>query len=128
MFKVFHICIMPAIRLSHTFGEATEAYETASTGRRTGASIRHTRGHAEEPTRRVLLTPDEVMRLLTVSAAPILAAKPGYYADPKFHGLFADSVDRTSGAVSALRFQPEPLPSCDDRRPDHSRCLRHGAH
>nr|AGO88428.1 protein of unassigned function [Methylobacterium oryzae CBMB20] len=33
----------------------------------------------------------EHVLLLTAGAAPILAAKPRYYADPEFRGLFTEA-------------------------------------
>ena len=56
--------------------------------------------------RRDLLTPDEVMRLpagamllLRQGAAPILAGKVRYFADPEFRGLF--DQPNASGLMNA---------------------------
>ena len=85
--------------VSRALGEATEAYETGSSGEtrqqhRIGAGTSST-GIANHLTRRALLTPDEVRRLpadrqvlLHAGLPPILACKLRYYADPEFHGLF----------------------------------------
>ena len=86
--------------VSRALGEATEAYETGSTGETrqqnrlgAGSSSAGTAGHL---VRRALLTPDEVRRLPSDSqilfkagAAPIFARKLRHYADPEFRGLLA---------------------------------------
>ncbi len=57
--------------------------------------MQHSHGSASHLVRRDLLTPDEIMRLpagamllLRQGAAPILAGKVSYFADPEFRGLF----------------------------------------
>ena len=71
-------------------------------------------GCASHLVRRDLLTPDEVMRLpagamllLRQGAAPILAGKVRYYADPEFRGLL-DQPD-ASGSPPARAAAVAPL-------------------
>ena len=98
--QVFNVNdVETAAWVSCTLGATMEAYETTSQSFSYGkdAPILGTRsdGSASHLVRRDLLTPDEVMRLpagamllLRQGAAPILAGKVRYYADPEFRGLF----------------------------------------
>ena len=109
--QVFNVNdVETAAWVSRTLGATTEAYETTSQSFSYGkeAPILGTRsnGSASHLVRRDLLTPDEVMRLpagamllLRQGAAPILAGKVYYFADPEFRGLF--DQPNASGLMNA---------------------------
>ena len=84
--------------VSRALGDMTEIYETDSRSTtwpgEIGQPANRSEGSSTHMTRRALLTPDEVRRmesdlaiLFKAGAAPIMAQKLRYYADPEFQTI-----------------------------------------
>src|SRR5215210_6600729 len=124
--QVFNVNdVETAAWVSKTLGATTEAYETTSQSISYGkdAPILGTRSQstATHLVRRDLLTPDEVMRLpsnclilLRQGAAPILASKVTYYADPEFRSLFGPADTPTPPSAHA-----DAVPAEQPGHPEH---------
>lgn len=96
--------------VSRALGDMTEIYETDSRSTNwpseIGQGTNRSEGTATHMTKRALLTPDEVRRmesdlsiLFKAGAAPIMAQKLRYYADPEFQPLIpAQSTPKSAAA------------------------------